>query len=266
MNPNQALWEKGDFTRIVASMRSSGEALVDRLGITEGLEVLDLGCGDGTTAVPAARRRQRVGVDIAGNLVDAGNKRAVDEGLDNLRFQQGDVCKRPTWPTTTSTSSSRSSGDVRALPVRCRQGDGAGDPTWRADRHGKLDPRRPDPRRADPQHQLCLPPPPPQPDDWDVVDDVVERFTAAGIPASKIVRARHVRVRGAGVPTVYLTWFRDYYGPTMTASRPRTSNGRADDLFAQLDALFNAQNTSGDPNTTAIPATFLSVSVTKTLP
>ena len=94
MNPNQALWEKGDFTRIAASMRASGEALVDQLGITKGLAVLDLGCGDGTTAVPAARRGAMVlGVDIARNLVEAGNKRAADEGLDNLRFQQGDACE-----------------------------------------------------------------------------------------------------------------------------------------------------------------------------
>ena len=52
MNPNKALWEKGDFTRIAASMRESGEALVKSLGITKGLKVLDLGCGDGTTALP----------------------------------------------------------------------------------------------------------------------------------------------------------------------------------------------------------------------
>jgi len=52
MNPNKALWEKGDFTRIAESMRESGEALIQRLGISNGLKVLDLGCGDGTTAYP----------------------------------------------------------------------------------------------------------------------------------------------------------------------------------------------------------------------
>jgi SAM-dependent methyltransferase len=92
MNANKALWEKGDFTRIAASMRESGEALVNRLGITEGLEVLDLGCGDGTTALPAARLGATVlGVDIASNLVEAGNRRAQAEGLTNCRFQEGDA-------------------------------------------------------------------------------------------------------------------------------------------------------------------------------
>ena len=92
MNPNKALWEKGDFTRIAESMRKSGEALVKGLGITKGLKVLDLGCGDGTTALPAARLGADVlGVDIASNLVEAGNKRAQEQGLTNCRFQEGDA-------------------------------------------------------------------------------------------------------------------------------------------------------------------------------
>src|SRR5215210_3318950 len=92
INPNKALWEKGDFTRIAASMRESGEALVLTLGITDGLEVLDLGCGDGTTALPAARLGANVlGVDIARNLVEAGNARARELGLDNCRFQECDA-------------------------------------------------------------------------------------------------------------------------------------------------------------------------------
>ena len=92
MNPNKALWEKGDFTRIAESMRESGEALVGSFGIRKGMKVLDLGCGDGTTALPAARLGADVlGVDIARNLVDAGNKRAKKAGLTNCRFQEGDA-------------------------------------------------------------------------------------------------------------------------------------------------------------------------------
>src|SRR3954462_14682777 len=84
VNPNKALWEKGDFTRIAASMRDSGEALVASLGISEGLDVLDLGCGDGTTAIPEAQLGANVlGVDIASNLVAAGHERASSLGLDN---------------------------------------------------------------------------------------------------------------------------------------------------------------------------------------
>src|SRR5215213_4042764 len=92
MNPNQALWEKGDFTRIADTMRESGDAAVEGLGAIKGLKVLDLGCGDGTTALPAARRGAEVlGVDIARNLVEAGNRRARAAGLGNCRFQEGDA-------------------------------------------------------------------------------------------------------------------------------------------------------------------------------
>src|ERR671913_1503119 len=92
INPNKALWEKGDFTRIAETMRESGDALVERIGITKGQKVLDLGCGDGTTAIPAAQRGADVlGVDIARNLVEAGNRRAAALGLANCRFQEGDA-------------------------------------------------------------------------------------------------------------------------------------------------------------------------------
>src|SRR6201994_4336067 len=92
MNPNKVLWEKGDFTKIAETMRQSGSALVDQLGVTSGLKVLDLGCGDGTTAIPEARLGAEVlGVDIAANLVEAGNKRAKSEGLSNITFREGDA-------------------------------------------------------------------------------------------------------------------------------------------------------------------------------
>jgi len=102
LNPNKALWEKGDFTRIADTMRDSGEALVRQLGITKGLRVLDLGCGDGTTAIPAAKLGADVlGVDIARNLVEAGNRRAREQGLTNCRFQEGDASNLEQLPDHT---------------------------------------------------------------------------------------------------------------------------------------------------------------------
>src|SRR6059036_3579309 len=102
INPNKALWEKGDFTRIAASMRESGEALVQSIGIKKGMTVLDLGCGDGTTAVPAAKLGADVlGVDIARNLVEAGNRRVREMGLTNCRFQEGDASNLEQLPDHT---------------------------------------------------------------------------------------------------------------------------------------------------------------------
>jgi SAM-dependent methyltransferase len=269
MNPNQALWEKGDFTRIAASMRTSGEAIVDRIGIAEGLEVLDLGCGDGTTALPAARRGANVlGVDIARNLVEAGNKRAADEGLGSLRFQQGDASALTDladdrFDLVVSIFGAMFAPrplDVAKEMVRVTRPGGRivmgnwipGDPTLVA-QILKI--------------SSAFSPPPPEgfvsPMTWGMVDEVIERFSAAGIPKDNITCEPDTFVFDAPVsPTEYLTWFRDYYGPTMNAFDAAESSGRAADLFGELDALFNAQNISGDANTTSIPATFLRVSVT----
>ena len=158
MNPNKALWEKGDFTRIAESMRESGEELVQKLGVTKGMKVLDLGCGDGTTALPEARLGADVlGVDIAANLVEAGNRRAKSEGLANCRFQEGDATDlRDLKDAFVRSHGEHLRGDVRAEAVRRRQGDGAGDAAGRADRDGELDSERSDPGGADPEDQLRL--------------------------------------------------------------------------------------------------------------
>ena len=85
MNPNKALWEKGDFTRIARACGKVARRWSRALGITKGLKVLDLGCGDGTTALPEASLGADVlGVDIARNLVEAGNRRAQGAGPHEL--------------------------------------------------------------------------------------------------------------------------------------------------------------------------------------
>src|SRR5215212_7156781 len=187
MNPNKALWEKGDFTRIAETMRESGEALVTRLGITKGLKVLDLGCGDGTTAVPAARLGADVlGVDIASNLVEAGNHRAKEEGLTNLSFQEGDASDLAdlddqTFDLVVSIFGAMFAPRPFAVAkemVRVTRPGGRivmgnwipGDPTLVAQLL---------------RISSSYAPPPPEgfvsPMTWGIVDDVVERFVAAGV-------------------------------------------------------------------------------------
>ena len=109
-------------------------------------------------------------------------------------------------------------------------------------------------------------PPPPEgfvsPMTWGVEDNVIERFAAAGVPAANISFDRNTYTFDfAGTPSQFLADFKTYYGPTMNAFEAAASNGRAAELFAELDALFKAQNTSGSTDTTAIPATYLRVSV-----
>ncbi len=268
MNANKALWEKGDFTRLAASMRGSGEALVHRLGITEGLTVLDLGCGDGTTAVPTARLGADVlGVDIASNLVEAGNRRAKEAGLVNLRFQEGDACdlvelENGSFDLVMSIFGAMFAprpSDVAREMVRVTRPGGRivmgnwipGDPTLVA-QILKI--------------SAAYSPPPPEgfvsPMTWGIVDDVVERFVAAGVPEGGISCEQDTFVFEIPMsPSEFLAVFRNYYGPTMNAYEAAEANGRADDLHRELDALFNEQNLSGDDGATTIPATFLRVTV-----
>jgi SAM-dependent methyltransferase len=268
MNPNQALWEKGDFTRIAATMRESGEALVKELGITNGTRVLDLGCGDGTTALPAARLGADVlGVDIANNLVAAGNQRAADAGLTNCRFQQGDASDLSDLDDETFDLVVTVFGamfaprpfDVAAEMVRVTRPGGRivmgnwipGDPTLVAQIL---------------KTSAAYSPPPPEgfvsPMTWGVESDVLERFGAAGIPAGNVSCVRDTyHFNYPGPPTELVAAFRLYYGPTMNAFDAAAADGRTDDLQRELETLFNTQNVSRVRGTTAIPATFLRVTV-----
>jgi SAM-dependent methyltransferase len=265
-NPNKALWEKGDFTRIAASMRESGEALVRKMGINEGLKVLDLGCGDGTTAVPAAQLGADVlGVDIAGNLVAAGNERAQALGLNNLRFQEGDATglselDDESFDLVISIFGAMFAPkplDVAKEMVRVTKPGGRivmgnwipNDPTLVA-QILKI--------------SSSYAPPPPDgfisPMTWGVEDEVIERFTAAGVSRDQISFERDTYTFNyPGPPAKLVAEFRDYYGPTMNAFEAATADGREDDLQAELVALFEEQNRGDDA--TSIPATFLRVTV-----
>jgi len=269
MNPNQALWEKGDFTRIAASMRESGEALVDRLGITRGLKVLDLGCGDGTTALPEARRGADVlGVDIARNLVDAGNRRAQAEGLTNCRFQMGDA----TNLTELADQSFDLVVSVFGAMFAPKPFDVAKEMVRVTRRGGRIVmgnwiPNDPTLVAQILKISSAYSPPPPEgfvsPMTWGIEANVIERFGAAGIPSEKISFSRDTfTFSSPGSPAAFVTDFRDYYGPTMNAFAAAEQNGKSAELQRELEALFERQNTSEVKGATSIPATFLRVTVT----
>lgn len=268
MNPNKALWEKGDFTRIAASMRDSGEELVSKLGITKGMKVLDLGSGDGTTAIPEAKLGAEVlGVDIASNLVAAGNKRARELGLTNLRFQEGDASNPQdladdSFDLVVSIFGAMFAPrpfDVAKEMVRVTKPGGRivmgnwipGDPTLIAQVL---------------KTSAAYSPPPPEgfvsPVTWGIEENVIQRFEGAGVPKEKISFERETYFFNyPGSPSELLNVFRTYYGPTMNAFEAAEQNGRAADLQRELDALFNSQNKSAKPGATSIPATFLKITV-----
>ena len=267
MNPNKALWEKGDFTRIARCMRESGEALIATLGITRGLKVLDLGCGDGTTALPAAKLGADVlGIDVAANLVSAGNKRAAEQGLANCRFYLGDASNLEcladdTFDLVVSIFGAMFAPkpfDVAKEMVRVTRPGGRvvmgnwipNDPTLVA-QILKI--------------SSAYAPPPEgfvSPMTWGIEENVIERFGSAGVPQQNISFLQDTYTFNfPGLASGFLEVFKNYYGPTMNAFGAAAKNGRADQLLGELETLFRSENRSPDPNTTSILATFLRVTV-----
>jgi ubiquinone/menaquinone biosynthesis C-methylase UbiE len=268
MNPNKALWEKGDFTRLAETMRESGSALVADLGITKDLKVLDLGCGDGTTAIPAAKLGADVlGVDIASNLVEAGNRRVKEEGLTNCKFQEGDATdlhelQDESFDLVVSIFGAMFAPkpfDVAKEMVRVTKHGGRivmgnwipGDPTLVA-QILKI--------------SSAYTPPPPEgfvsPMLWGVESNVVERFGSAGVPKENISFSRETFTFNAPFsPSEFVGRFKNYYGPTMNAFEAAEKNGKSMELQRELEELFNSQNKSNSENTTSIPATYLRVTV-----
>ena len=268
MNPNKALWEKGDFTRIAETMRESGAELVAKIGVTKDLNVLDLGCGDGTTAIPAAKLGANVlGVDIASNLVAAGNARLKEEGLTNIKFQEGDATdlhelKDGNFDLVVSIFGAMFAPkplDVAKEMVRVTRPGGKivmgnwipGDPTLVA-QILKI--------------SSAYTPPPPEgfvsPMLWGVEKNVIERFTSAGVPEQNISFIKDsFTFNAASSPAAFVDDFKNYYGPTMNAFDAAEKNGKSSDLQRELVALFTSQNQFGDDNRTSITANFLRVTV-----
>jgi ubiquinone/menaquinone biosynthesis C-methylase UbiE len=266
-NPNKALWEKGDFTEIAAFMRQSGEAVVESLGVTPPLCALDLGCGDGTTALPlACLGAEVIGVDIARNLVEAGNKRAAEAGLHRLKFHEGDACnleglENDSFDLTLSVFGAMFAPkpfDVAREMVRVTKPGGRivmgnwipNDPTFVS--------------------QLLkvsseFTPPPPagfvSPMTWGVESQILERFEQAGVPKENISMAKdtYYFAHSEKSPTEFIELFERFYGPTMNAVDAARKNGKEEELHKQLVELANAQNKSRAG--TFIPATFMRVTV-----
>jgi len=268
MNPTKALWEKGDFTAIAAFMRESGETVVESLGVKPPLQALDLGCGDGTTALPLARLGAEVtGIDIARNLVAAGNKRAAEQGLRRLRFHEGDACDlqgidNNAFDLTLSVFGAMFAAkpfDVAREMVRVTKPGGAivmgnwipNDPTF-VSQLLKI--------------SSSFSPPPPDgivsPMLWGLERHVIERFAQAGVPEENVSMAKdtYYFVSANQGPADFISRFRRFYGPTMNAFEAAEQNGRGEELHSQLLDLAKAHNKSTNDGT-LIPASFLRVTV-----
>jgi ubiquinone/menaquinone biosynthesis C-methylase UbiE len=268
INPNKALWEKGDFTEIAAFMRQSGEVVVESLGVKPPTRALDLGCGDGTTALPLARLgADVVGIDIARNLVEAGKRRAAEAGLSRLQFQEGDASNLSgvadqSFDLVLSVFGAMFAPkpmDVAREMVRVTKPGGRivmgnwipNDPTF-VSQLLKI--------------SSAFTPAPPEgfvsPMTWGVESQIIERFEQAGVPRENIsmMKDTYYFAHPEKSPTRFIELFESFYGPTMNAVESAQKTGKAGELHSQLVDLAKAQNKNGDAGT-FIPATFMRVTV-----
>lgn len=269
MNPNKALWEKGNFTKIADTMRESSAALVATLGIQPGMKILDVGCGDGDTAIPATKLGATVtGLDIAHNLVEAGNIRAKNEGVaDRCKILEGDVTDMKDINDASyelvisifgAMFAPRPLDTAKELVRVTRKGGRIvmgnwipGDPTLVAQILKISSVYTPSPPEGfiSPMH-------------WGVEEEVIRRFETAGIPQENISFSKETFTFHADyAPSALVSTFKNYYGPTMNAFEAAEKNGKAGALQQELEDLFNSQNKSGVENRTSIPATYLKVTV-----
>ncbi|HVB39989.1 MAG TPA: methyltransferase domain-containing protein [Terriglobales bacterium] len=268
MSANRALWQKGDFSEIAAFLRQSGEALVESLSIVPPLRAMDLGCGDGTTALPLARLGADVtGIDLTPSLVEAGNRRAAEAGLTRLKFYEGDACELHGVEDDTFDLSLSVFGamfaprpfDVAREMVRVTKPGGRvvmgnwipGDPTFVSELL---------------KVSSAFTPPPPEgfisPMTWGVESHIIERFGAAGVAQENIsmVKDTYYIAHPEKTPADFIDLFERFYGPTMVAVEAAQKAGKAQLLHDQLVELANVHNKSQAG--TFIPAAFMRVTVT----
>jgi SAM-dependent methyltransferase len=269
MNPNKALWEKGDFSEIAGLMRESGEALARSLAVTPGMRVLDLGCGDGTTALPLARLgAEVVGIDIAANLVAAGRERARAAGLTRLTFQEGDACALVgvadhsfdlTLTMFGAMFAPRPDDVAREMVRVTRPGGRIVMGNWIPNDHTSF------------VSQLlkvsaAFTPPPPEgfisPMTWGVDTHVIDRFARAGVPREQITLAREIWAFASPdkSPADFIDTLRRFYGPTMNAYEAAELSGTVEQLHRQLLELAAAHD-AADGHGLSIDATYLRVTV-----
>ncbi len=268
-NANQELWEKGDFTQIAAFMRPAGQAFVESLGLVPPLRVLDLGCGDGTTALPLAQMgAEVVGIDISRPLVKAARARAEAAGLTSISFEEGDATNLEgvgdgSFDFVLSMFGAMFAPkplDVAREMVRVvRKGGQIVMANWIPN----------DPESFVSQVlkvSAAYTPPPPEgfvsPMLWGVESNIRERFAQAGVPTDRIQVKKDVFVFGSAeaTPAAFIDIFKDFYGPTMNAFAAASKAGKADEMYGKLRALAEEQNLAED-GTLRMSATYARVTV-----
>ncbi len=252
----KSTWMAGDFGQIAKYNAKEGEDFVARLDIKAGSEVLDVACGTGTLAIPAARKGALVtGVDIATNLLEQARARAASEGL-KVEFREGDAERLPFADAQFDVVMSMYGAMFAPRPalviaemVRVCKPDGLiamanWTPSGFVGKNFAISAK-------------YLPPPEnlEAPVLWGKEDVVKERFAKAGWKAETRPRNLEFKYEFGAADVVKL--FREYFGPTKVAFSRLDAAGQAG-LAADLEKLW-ADHNEGPVNAVQVRAEYLEV-------
>ncbi|GAN31982.1 MAG: class I SAM-dependent methyltransferase [Candidatus Brocadia sp. AMX2] len=258
----KATWMAGDFTQIARSYESGATEFIERLNFAQGTNVLDVACGTGNLAIPAARRGAIVtGVDIAINLLAQGRSRAQAEGL-TIQFDEGDAEKLPYNDASFDIIVSmfgvmfapRPEKAAQELTRVCRTGGRIALANWTPTGFiGQV-------FKTIAAH---VPPPPlmPSPVLWGDEETVCERLRE-NISDLRLTR-RLISFKFPFTPADVVEFWRVYYGPTQRAFEALTANPEKQvALRRDLERLWLDHNQAKD-NSTHVESEYLEVIATR---
>jgi len=256
----KAMWMAGDFGQVAKHIETGAEDFITRLALKPGGSLLDVACGSGNLAIPAARLGAIVtGVDIATNLLEQARARAETESL-TIQFDEGDAENLPYGDAAFETVVSMFGAMFAPRPelvaaelVRvCQPGGQIAMANWTPDGFigqmfkisGKY-----------------VPPPPnmPLPVKWGDEETVRERLRD-GIADLQLTR-RMCPFEYPFSPAEVVESFRKYYGPTQRAFEALDTDGQAA-LRSDLERLWTEHNQATD-NTTYVEGEYLEVRATR---
>jgi SAM-dependent methyltransferase len=256
----KAAWMAGDFGQIATYSTKAAEEFVARTAIMAGTRVLDVACGTGNTAIPAARAGGVVtGIDIAPNLLEQARKRAADEHL-GVEFREGDA-EQLAYPdaafdvvlTMFGAMFAPRPEQVAAELLRvCRPGGVIAMANWTP--QGFVG-------KSFQVTAKMVPPPPgvPAPVLWGDEETVRQRFSKG---VSRLSLSRQKTMFDYPFPPNHVVaLFRQYFGPTQSAFKRLDQDGQSA-LAAQMEALWKEHNRAGD-DTTSVEVEYLDVRVVR---
>jgi ubiquinone/menaquinone biosynthesis C-methylase UbiE len=257
----RSVWMAGDFGQIARYSAQSAEEFVDRLNIPPGMRVLDVACGTGNLAIPAARKGAQVtGVDIAPNLLEQGRQRAADEGL-KATFDEGDAEQLPYPDAAFDVVMSMFGAMFGPRPERvaaeltrvCRPGGVVAMANWTPQGFvGKLFALG----------NRYIPPPPglPAPVQWGVEAVVRQLLGAYCSEICAVPQMAHFDFPFP--PRDVVQFFRTYFGPANVAFSQLPANAQAA-YAADLEKLWSENNSQGDQGRTVAQGEYLEVTATR---